>query len=193
MLSKWMNRSLKFSKAALGLVAIVMLVILVISLIPPWRGKPFYMLHIYTGIPYHFQRGWPPRYFSGVWRDYGVGKSYNELSYKDGRRDGPQHYYDKTGHLVLSCEFKDGLPCSGPCDFWEFRPWRAEYRNGKVWTGAMQEFDSNSPSYYSMKYYFKGKLCDETEFRHLMGFGTNGALIGIDYLTWTPQTQSLRN
>ena len=165
-----------------ALVAILLLAVLVIALLPPWWGKTAYMIHVDTGILYQFQAGWPPRHFSGVWRDYGPDGIYDELSYKNGQRDGLQLYYDKKGRLIRKCEFKHGEPWSGLCDFWEYKPWLAEYRDGKVWMGAMQEPDTNSPSGSSMKYYFKGSLYDETEFRHLMGFGTNGSLIGVMYV-----------
>jgi len=171
----------KVVKMVGGMAAILLLAAFAIALLPPWWGKTIYMLHGYTYIPYlyHFRLGLPPRNFSGVWREYGKGRTCDELSYKQGLRDGPQRYYDETGHLVRSCEFKDGRPWSGLCDFWEYKPWLAEYRDGKVWTGAMQEGDSKSPTGYSMKYYFQGKLYGEAEFRHLMGFETKGALIGV--------------
>ena len=168
-----------------GLVAVLLLVALAVLVLPPWWGKSAYMIHIYTHIPYHF--GWPPRNFSGVWRYYGGGRSYDELCYKNGRRHGSQRYYDEAGRLVRSCEFRDGKPWSGLCDFWEYKPWLAEYRDGKVWTGAMEEYDDKSPTRDSMKYYFEGKLYDESEYRHLMGFGTNGTLFGIHCLTFHPR------
>jgi hypothetical protein len=156
-----------------------LLMVFVIALLPPWWGSWAYELHSHTGIPYRFQRGWPPRHFSGIWRDYEGGKLRDKLSYKDGIRDGIQLYYDATGRVIRTCEFRNGEPWSGLCNFWEYKPWLAEYRDGKVWTGAMQEPDASSPTGYSMRYYFQGKLYDEADFRRLMGFGDDCSLIGV--------------
>ena len=142
------------------------------------------MAHTYTRIPYAF--GWPPRHFTGVWRDYGGDGSFQELSYKDGERHGGQRYYNALGSLTRACEFNEGQPWSGLCDFWEFKPWLAEYRHGKIWKGAMQEYDDTKQGYVE-RYYFDGKLYSESEFRHLMGFGEDGSLIGVMWVKPRPR------
>jgi hypothetical protein len=168
--------------AAFGLVATM--AALAIFVLPPWWGKRVYMIHVHTHIPYAF--GWPPKHFSGVWRDYNSDGKYVELSYKNGKRHGIQRYYNVKGSLVRSCEFRSGEPWAGLCDFWEHKPWLAEYRDGKVWKGAMQEFDDKQQDYVT-KYYFEGKLYSEVDFRRLMGFGDAGSLIGAMCVTSRPR------
>jgi hypothetical protein len=174
----------QFIQAIGLLMPLLLLAVVVVAFIPPWWGKSVYLIHAYAGIPYRFQAGWPPESFSGIWRDYGPGQSYDELSYKNGQRDGLQYYYNEKGRLVRTCEFRNGKPWSGLCEFWEYKPWLAEYRNGKVWTGAMQEPDLTSPDGSSMRYYYKGKLYSEADFRSFMRFGTNGSLIGVMCIRW---------
>jgi hypothetical protein len=176
-----MNMLRRLVKIAGIVVAVLLLAVVGIAFLPPWWGKAAYLLHVSTDIPYQFRVGALPRHFSGIWRDYGRNGRYDELSYKDGRRDGSQRYYDEKGNLIRSCEFRNGMPWSGLCDFWQYKPWLAEYRDGKLWKGAMQEYDDKVQDYV-IRYYFEGRLYSEAEFRQRMAFGDGGALIGIMWL-----------
>ncbi|HUI06299.1 MAG TPA: hypothetical protein VL486_04780 [Verrucomicrobiae bacterium] len=166
----------QMAKRAVALTLFFLSATLTVCFLPPWWGQWAFMTHRYARIPYAF--GWPPEHFSGVWRDYYDDRRIVESSYKDGKRHGVQNFYDAKGKLIRTCEWRDGEPWSGLCNFWEFKPWLAEYRDGKVWKGAMQENDEIERRWV-MRYYFEGKLCSESEFRRLMGFGTNGSLIGV--------------
>ncbi len=157
---------------------VVVLAVLALGILylPPWWGKWAYMSHVLTGIPYGF--GWPPKTLTGTWVEYGKGGLRREFSYVEGERHGVQNHYDAKGALLRTCEFRSDRPWSGYCEFWEHKPWLAEFREGKVWTGAMTEFDHELRSYVKRCYY-KGETYNQSEFRRLMGFDEEGSLIGV--------------
>jgi hypothetical protein len=161
-------------KLVVVLTGVLLLALLATWLLPPWWGKPAWMLHLYTRVPYAF--GWPPGNFSGVWLEYRT-NGHEELSYLNGQRHGVQRYFDLSGKVERTYEFRNGLPWSGLCDFWDDKPWLMWYRDGKVWTGATSELDATRREWVR-KYYFEGVSCDEAEYRELTGFGDGGSLIG---------------
>ena len=81
----------------------------------------------------------------------------------DGKEDGFQIVYDNCGNIKSREEFKNGLPWNGICHFWKDKNWVAEYKDGKVYNGAMNDYNASNGGQV-MVYYLNGKIVDKDEY-----------------------------
>ncbi len=134
--------SLRF--VTLSLMLLSALLILTVLFLPWWTNRFSYVIQNYL-IWYPWDL---PRHYTGVIRHYNTNFTLSlEKSLVNGERDGMELDFDDHGKVINSGEFRQGKPWNGFCHFREGKAWIAEYKDGRIYNGAMTD-DSRVSHYY---------------------------------------------
>jgi antitoxin component YwqK of YwqJK toxin-antitoxin module len=164
----------KLIRPLLVSIAIGSLLFIAILFWPPWWGKVPFVIHYHYGVPHLYFGATAdgrmlPDDFTGTYNQYyrnGVLGQSEE--FVNGEIHGIRRDYNEDGSLKREGVYKEGLPWSGWCSWWDGKPWAwAEYREGVVWTGVSHEWNEELEVSLA-RYFFEGKEYSEDEYKSVL-------------------------